>query len=344
MPDTASPADSRAATAAAICWAVMVAAGPSPAAAQLEPERVYYGINRPIPMTALVPPGAGGEASVQLLEPVTAKVVEKAAVQAGGVDIGAIFPALWTSPARLLYAQLVVGEKKIGPAVVLQPMVTPAYAPTLDPYGDPKFQPEATREKVYSGIRAYVDKQVVLDTSKGEIRIALRPDAAPNTAWNFRQLVEGGLYTSVLVHRVVAMDSRGYPFVIQTGDPVGNGMGGPGYRIDLEPSALPHDFGVVSMARTPSDANTAGSQFFICLSREGTASLDHGYASFGQCVSGADVIQAIAAVPIAPPTQQVRDRPADPPPVIKGARLEDAPPYGEGPPPVAVPGTGPIRK
>src|SRR5258705_13851488 len=112
----------------------------------------------------------------------------------------------------------------------------------------------------------------------------------------------------------------------------------------MEPSTLAHDFGVLSMARLVRDPNSAGSQFFICLSREGTASFDHHYTGFRQVVAGAEVIQALAAVPIpAPAANQVRDRPIDPP-VIKSARLEDAPPYGEYPPPVSSPGNGTISQ
>ncbi|MDZ4754788.1 MAG: peptidylprolyl isomerase [Phycisphaerae bacterium] len=144
-----------------------------------------------------------------------------------------------------------------------------------------------------SGLRIYADRDVVLTTDKGTIRVALAPEFAPNTAWNFRTLTEGGFYDGTPFHRIVKFDRDGRPFVIQGGDPTATGDGSAGYDLPLEPSALQHDFGVISMARSdPPDS--AGSQFFFCLSREGTARLDGQYCAFGWAVEGADVIAAIA--------------------------------------------------
>jgi cyclophilin family peptidyl-prolyl cis-trans isomerase len=304
----------------------------SSALGQLVPDRVYYGKDRAAPMTVNVPSGDAGAVEIQLLEPGTANVLEKASAAAGPVNMATLFPSLWTSPSpRLMYAQLVVGGKKIGPAVVIQPMVTPSYRQkTAD-----KFPDEATRRKVHSGFRAYVDQHVVLTTTEGDIEVALRPDVAPNTAFNWRELVAGGFYTDIAIHRVVTKHPSGKPFVIQFGDPLGTGEAGPGYFIDLEPPILPHDFGVVSMARTP-DPNTGSSQVFICLSREATQMLDKEYTSFAQTVKGADVLQKIQAVPTGP-----GDRPLAPMPMVKSAKLVDAPPYGEGPKPVTAPGAAP---
>jgi peptidyl-prolyl cis-trans isomerase B (cyclophilin B) len=103
--------------------------------------------------------------------------------------------------------------------------------------------------------------------------------------------------------------------------------------IDLENSDLPHDFGVISMART-ADPNTNGSQIFLCLSRARTAMLDGKYVAFGVTVRGADALRELGAVPVQ------GDRPVDPP-MLKSARLVDAPPYGKGPGPVTDPGAAP---
>lgn len=329
--------------------AVIAAAGLiRPAGAQLVPDRTYYGVDRAMPMTVTVRAGAGTAASIELLEPVTAKVVAKAelppvdredASDAGAestrergsttIDLSAMFPSLWRDESpRLLYAQLVAGGRKVGPATVLQPMLTPVYAARVDRSGEPMFAESQAR--VYSGIRAYVDKHVVLETTAGQIAIRLRPDVAPNTCWNFRELVAGGLFTEVIVHRVASLGGRREPDIIQTGDPNGTGRGGPGYAIDLEPSSLPNDFGVVSAARV-SDPNSAGSQFFIALNREGTAYLDNRYTAFAEVVSGADAVRSISATPVGPD-----NRPTDPP-VIRSARLVDAPPYGDGPAPAKDP-------
>ncbi len=329
-----------------LCAALLAALALAPVCrAQLVPARTYYGKDRPIPMTVTIPSGMEGEAEIHLLPPgptgsaAAAEAAQPAPVAPGLVNLATLFPDLWiTTQPRVLYAQLVVGGEKVGPAVVLQPMLTPAYAATVDSGGNPRFPNEMTRQKVYSGIRAYTDKHVVLETNHGEIELAMRPDAAPNTVWNFLQLVEGGFYTDVVFHRVVAADARGDAFVIQTGDPTGTGTGGPGYHIDLEPSTLPHGFGVASMART-SDPNTGGSQIFICLSRAGTAMLDGKYTSFAQAVRGGEVIHAIASVKV-----QAGDRPLEPAPRILSARVIDAPPRGEGPAPLPEPGTGPIAR
>jgi peptidyl-prolyl cis-trans isomerase B (cyclophilin B) len=138
------------------------------------------------------------------------------------------------------------------------------------------------------------------------------------------ELVKGGLYTDTIWHRVVAKRADGSPFVIQGGDPAGTGSGGPGFAYALEKSTLPHDFGVISIARS-TDPNTNGCQVFVCLSREGTKHLDGRYASFGQLVRGADAVLKIGAVPVGK-----EDRPLNPP-KIHGAELIDAAPYGTGP-------------
>ena len=148
----------------------------------------------------------------------------------------------------------------------------------------------------------------------------MRPDAAPNTAWNFLELVKGGFYTDIIWHRIVAKRADGSPFVIQAGDPTGTGNGGPGYAFPLEDSPLPHDFGVISMARS-TDPNTNGSQIFVCLSRAGTKHLDHRYASFGELVRGKEVVLKTGQVPVGKD-----DHPTDPP-VIRRAYLVNAKPY-----------------
>lgn len=296
---------------------------------QLTPERLYFGINREIPVIVAVPEGKQGEAVVELLRPQSGEVVSTASVLPGKVNFATLFPNLWnTKTPSLLYAQLSVGGDKIGPALVLQPLTNPKAA-TLQPGSSkPTFRSNAD---IYAGLRIYVDKDVLMDTDKGEILFRLRPDVAPNTAWNFRELADGGFYTDIVFHRIVAKLPNGMPFVIQVGDPTGTGGGGPGYSIDLEPSSLVHDFGVLSMARS-GDPNSNGSQVFVCLSREGTAMLDGSYTTFAQAIKGADVIQAIAAVPTG-----AEDRPLDPMPRIKSTKLVNAAPFGTGPKPVARP-------
>lgn len=290
--------------------------------AQLRADRLYCTVNRPIPATV------EAQASKGRLEVVLAEFdgreISRVPVLPGQIDLAPLFPTLWTDmPRRVLKAQLLVAGEPVGAPLILQPLLAPSVA-TLDGRADPKRpvvvfkQPEKV-EDVYSGLRVYGESRVEMVTDVGTILIALRPDAAPNTAFNFRALVAGGFYTDVTFHRVVPRGRDGEPFVIQGGDPTGGGEGGPGYAFDLEPSTLKHDLGVVSMARTP-DPNSNGSQFFICLSRAGTARLDGSYCAFAQVVEGIEAVKAIASTTLQPGT----DKPVKPP-VIKEARLIDAP-------------------
>ncbi|KMJ56199.1 peptidylprolyl isomerase [Bacillus sp. LL01] len=127
----------------------------------------------------------------------------------------------------------------------------------------------------------------------GEVLIELYPDVAPKTVGNFVSLVEEGFYDGLTFHRVIP------GFMIQGGDPDGNGTGGPGYSIEGEFSSngfennLKHDRGVISMARSQ-DPNSGGSQFFIMVAD--TPSLDGEYASFGKVIKGMDVVDKIVTV------------------------------------------------
>jgi peptidyl-prolyl cis-trans isomerase B (cyclophilin B) len=303
---------------------------PSVSLAQITADHPYNGINRPLTVNVHLPRLSRGNPEIWLIDVGASNASDKAAVHNGRNDLAVMFPTLWsTKSPKVKYAQLVVDGQKIGPALVLQPMLNPAIS-RLKPDGKTlEFVPDEDGP-MYDGIRAYVDQDIVFDTSLGSMRFRMRPDAAPNTAWNIMQLVKGGLYTDTIFHRVVAKRADGSPFVIQGGDPTGTGSGGPGWAYPLEDSSLPHDFGVISIARS-TDPNTNGCQIFVCLSREGTKHLDHKYASFGQAIAGADTILKIGAVPVGK-----EDRPNDPPKILR-ARLVDAAPYGEGPRPVVRP-------
>jgi cyclophilin family peptidyl-prolyl cis-trans isomerase len=188
-----------------------------------------------------------------------------------------------------------------------------------------------------SGIRAYAEKHVHMHTTLGDIEFRMRPDHAPNTCWSMMELVKGGLYTDIAFHRIMG-DKNGGGFMAQCGDPTGTGGGGPGFNIDFENSKLPHDFGVLSMARS-NDPNTGGSQFFICFSRSGTSFLDGNYVSYAQAVSGADTIVALTKVETVQDGRE-NSTPKNPPKLIS-ATLVDAPPFGEGSEPVKAPESAP---
>lgn len=132
----------------------------------------------------------------------------------------------------------------------------------------------------------------------GTMVAELYPQYAPNTVNNFISLANSGFYDGLTFHRVIKS------FVLQGGDPAGNGTGGPGYSIkgefaqnNYKQNTLSHTAGVLSMART-NQPDTAGSQFFIVTedSDGNKMSLDNKYAGFGKVIEGMDVVSKIAQV------------------------------------------------
>ena len=126
----------------------------------------------------------------------------------------------------------------------------------------------------------------------GKIVAELYPDIAPQSVYNFIALANAGYYDGLIFHRVIP------GFMIQGGDPSGNGTGGPGWHIKGEflqngvNNPIKHTRGVISMARAM-DPNSAGSQFFIM--HQDAPHLDGQYAAFGHVVSGMDAVDEIAA-------------------------------------------------
>ena len=135
---------------------------------------------------------------------------------------------------------------------------------------------------------------VTFEMDNGKIMKAeLYPDIAPNTVNNFISLINRGFYNGLIFHRVIS------GFMIQGGDPMGRGIGGPGYSIRGEFSMngfkndLLHERGVLSMARAQ-NPNSTGSQFFIM--HQDSPHLDGSYAAFGKLTEGFDVLDEIASV------------------------------------------------
>ncbi|MBB5182553.1 peptidylprolyl isomerase [Catenisphaera adipataccumulans] len=127
----------------------------------------------------------------------------------------------------------------------------------------------------------------------GVMKAELYPETAPKTVENFVKLINEHFYDGLTFHRVIP------GFMIQGGDPAGNGTGGPGYTIEGEFEAngfhndLKHVRGVLSMARAM-DPNSAGSQFFIM--HQDAPHLDGQYAAFGRVIEGFDELDRIASV------------------------------------------------
>jgi len=142
--------------------------------------------------------------------------------------------------------------------------------------------------------------KAIIHTDKGDISVELWNDVAPNHVENFRKLIESGFYNGLNFHRIVP------GFVIQGGCPKGDGTGGPGWNVDAEFNDREHHPGTLSMARS-ADPNSAGSQFFICLTREYCQHLDGNYTAFGQVIEGMDIVNQIADVPIDENTGRPKD-------------------------------------
>lgn len=138
----------------------------------------------------------------------------------------------------------------------------------------------------------------IIETDFGSITIEFYQEDAPNTVKNFITLAKKGFYDGLTFHRVVP------GFVIQGGDPHGDGTGDAGYKIAAEFNSRKHVEGTVAMARG-SDINSASCQFYIALKR--LPNLDGKYTVFGQVISGMDVVHKIANVKTGP-----NDRPIEP--------------------------------
>lgn len=165
-------------------------------------------------------------------------------------------------------------------------------------------------------------RYVVMSTDHGDMTFAFWYDVAPATVDTFLSLCEEGFYDGLTFHRIIP------GFVVQGGDPRGNGMGGPGYHIDAEFNDRPHIEGVLSMARNGDPlepqglpprsefANSAGSQFFICLARK--EHLDRRYTAFGRVISGMDTARSMAKVTLV----DARAGRPEKPPIIRKAEVK----------------------
>ena len=137
--------------------------------------------------------------------------------------------------------------------------------------------------------------KAIIEMENGQkIELELYPEAAPETVKNFESLVKRGFYDGLTFHRIIP------GFMIQGGDPLGNGMGGAEknikgeFRANGHNNPIKHERGVISMARA-FDPNSASSQFFIM--HADAPHLDGQYAAFGKVISGMDAVDEIASIP-----------------------------------------------
>lgn len=125
---------------------------------------------------------------------------------------------------------------------------------------------------------------LILDTTKGRVVIAMRPDLAPGHVSRIKELVRDGFYDGIVFHRVID------GFMAQTGCPHGTGTGGSGKKLKAEFNAEPHVRGTVSMARAQ-DPNSGDSQFFICF--DDATFLDRQYTAWGNVIEGMENVDKI---------------------------------------------------
>jgi cyclophilin family peptidyl-prolyl cis-trans isomerase len=128
---------------------------------------------------------------------------------------------------------------------------------------------------------------VRVTTNKGSFTFELATDISPCTTASFAGLVQKGFFDGLVFHRIVP------GFVIQGGDPEGNGMGGPGYSVvDAPPADTVYEKGLVAMAKTPADPpGTSGSQFFVVTGND--VQLDPDFAVLGRVTDGMDVVDEL---------------------------------------------------
>lgn len=215
-------------------------------------------------------------------------------------------------PLKLVYASDSFKSNRPGLFfAVLIYQVNPNYIPktTSDPYNEVIDKAKFSINTNNSNINMESTNQsklAVINTTQGPITIEFIPDVAPVHVSNFEKLADSGFFNGTVFHRIV----KG--FVIQGGDPntkndtnkAAWGTGDPGYKIKSEFSNIPHNRGIVSMARS-SDPDSAGSQFFIVLND--SRFLDNQYTVFGRVINGMDIVDKIAALPTVE-----NDQPQDP--------------------------------
>jgi len=171
-----------------------------------------------------------------------------------------------------------------------QDFVTPQATAQVTPTPEGTPAPEATATTRYSGppamtIDAARSYFAVVHTDKGDIRVELFAEEAPQTVNNFVFLARDGFYNGLTFYWVKP------GFTAQTGDPEGTGHGGPGYTILDEASGIPFLAGTVGMAKKPEQPNSAGSQFFITYTDQ--SQLNNEFTAFGRVVEGMDVLNAL---------------------------------------------------
>jgi len=163
-------------------------------------------------------------------------------------------------------------------------------------------------------VRDPKNKIVTIETNFGKMTLELYHDVAPAHADSFAARVADGFYKNTKFHRIID------GFMIQGGDPKGDGTGSASYKLKAEFSQLPHQEGTLSMAR-PGDVNGASCQFFICLAQ--AKMLDGQYTIFGQLLKGYEVLHKIGKTPVEASNTGEKSKPVSPV-IFQNAYVSDA--------------------
>jgi peptidyl-prolyl cis-trans isomerase B (cyclophilin B) len=172
-------------------------------------------------------------------------------------------------------------------------------APICKPAKAPQAKGEGKLAKPKQALDPAKTYVATVTTNCGEFKVKLDAERAPKTGGSFKYLVDKGFYDGLVFHRIVP------GFVIQGGDPAGDGSGGPGYSVvEAPPDRLAYKKGVVAMAKTQiEDPGTSGSQFFVVTGED--AQLPADYALLGKVTEGQDVVDLIGVAPVGPDEQPV---------------------------------------
>lgn len=194
------------------------------------------------------------------------------------------------APARSFEARFkgLSRTEKVAALAAREAFGIPMHKPPLLPESSVGGSMTAMTAPVGDELRTLIDRagtsQARLSTNKGDIVFTFYPDDAPQHCAAFIKLAESGFYDGLKFHRVEP------GFVVQGGDPSGNGTGGPGYKLKAEFNERPHVRGTVAMARA-GHPDSAGSQFYLCL--DDARFLDRQYTVFGQMIDGFEALDAI---------------------------------------------------
>jgi peptidyl-prolyl cis-trans isomerase B (cyclophilin B) len=174
-------------------------------------------------------------------------------------------------------------------------------APGCQKVAAPKPKGEGKLPKPKEALDPAKTYLATISTNCGDFVITLDAKQAPKTGGSFKYLADKGFFDGTTFHRIVA------GFVIQGGDPKGDGSGGPGYKVvEAPPKSLQYTKGVVAMAKTQLEAaGTSGSQFFVVTAED--AQLPPEYALLGKISGGQDVVDRVAAADTDPSTEMPID-------------------------------------